>query len=182
MINRLPQAPDYYIDIFLHPGDFYFGDKETRIRTLLGSCVTITLWHPRLQIGGMCHYLLPMKHHNKQTALDGRYADDAIKLFLQELHRTGTWPADYEVKMFGGGDQFPNQVKAGLTNIPRQQYQGRTQIIKPARFYFKNATCGWYWPSQHYFRCLERTSVNATYHQLAGVVLDARKKNQGTYR
>ena len=47
------------IEIFLQPGDFYFGDRDTRIRTLLGSCVSITMWHPRLHVGGMCHFMLP---------------------------------------------------------------------------------------------------------------------------
>ena len=47
------------IDVFLQPGDFYFGEAGTRIRTLLGSCVAITLWHPILHIGGMCHIMLP---------------------------------------------------------------------------------------------------------------------------
>jgi chemotaxis protein CheD len=100
---------DHYIDIFLQPGDFYFGDQETRIRTILGSCVAITLWHPRLLIGGMCHYMLPMRHQrNKLPELDGRYANDAMALFLGELKKTRTWPADYQVKIFGGGDQFPH--------------------------------------------------------------------------
>ena len=57
-------------EIFLQPGEFYFGDAATRIRTLLGSCVAITLWHPARMIGGMCHYMLPnrQKHHGP---LDG---------------------------------------------------------------------------------------------------------------
>jgi hypothetical protein len=65
--------PEFFIDIFLQPGEFYFGDHETRIRTLLGSCVAITMWHPRLRIGGMCHYLLPMhRGRSGKTELDGR--------------------------------------------------------------------------------------------------------------
>ena len=47
------KKPADAIEIFLHPGEFYFGDRHTRIRTLLGSCVSIILWHPRLLIGGM---------------------------------------------------------------------------------------------------------------------------------
>jgi chemotaxis protein CheD len=106
-MNSHPHKPDCFIEVFLQPGEFYFGDRETRIRTLLGSCVAITLWHPGLRIGGMCHYMLPMRHGNhRRTGLDGRYADDAIALFMRELENTGSRPADYEVKMFGGGDQF----------------------------------------------------------------------------
>ena len=27
------------VEVFLHPGDFHFGKQDTRIVTLLGSCV-----------------------------------------------------------------------------------------------------------------------------------------------
>lgn len=111
--------PSYFIDIFLQPGEFYFGDRESRIRTLLGSCVAITMWHPRLHIGGMCHYLLPMCHDSHHRAEpDGRYADDAMMLFMRELKKTGTWPGDYEVKIFGGGNQFPNHAKGRVMSVP----------------------------------------------------------------
>ena len=42
-------------DVVLGPGDLYFGRGEHQVRTLLGSCVGITLWHPRAYLGGMCH-------------------------------------------------------------------------------------------------------------------------------
>src|SRR5439155_18563598 len=49
------RKPTAYLEIFLQPGEWYFGDADTRIRTLLGSCVAITMWHPRRCLGGMCH-------------------------------------------------------------------------------------------------------------------------------
>lgn len=107
-------APKDVIDIFLQPGDFYFGEKKTRIRTLLGSCVAITLWHPKLHIGGMCHYMLPRRPHRKvgtPHSLDGRYAEDAMKMFLAEISGARTRAAEYQVKLFGGGRMFALSVK-----------------------------------------------------------------------
>lgn len=102
--------PGFYIDIFLQPGEFYFGDRETRIRTILGSCVSITMWHPKKHIGGMCHYMLPKnKRHTHGQELDGKYAEDTIQLFMQEIRKSNTHAHDYEVKIFGGGNQFPGQ-------------------------------------------------------------------------
>ncbi len=49
------------MEVFLQPGELYFGDGRTRVRTLLGSCVAIAVWHPRLRIGGLCHYMLPSR-------------------------------------------------------------------------------------------------------------------------
>lgn len=97
-------APRDVLEIFLQPGECYFGEERTRISTLLGSCVAITLWHGRLRIGGMCHYLLPERPRGAGTARpDGRYADEAIDLLVGEIARAGTRAADYQAKVFGGG-------------------------------------------------------------------------------
>jgi len=102
------------MDIFLQPGDFYFGDSETRIRTLLGSCVAITLWHPSRHIGGMTHCLLPGTGRVVSAdGYDGRYVDEALPWLLREAVRNGTRPAEYQFKLFGGGDMF---AKSGTSN------------------------------------------------------------------
>ena len=110
-------------DVFLGPGDVYFGDRLTRIRTLLGSCVALTLWHPYARIGGMCHYVVPTRHRvGGRGELNGYYADEALHLLLQEIEATATSPQEYQVKMFGGGSQFmglamdvaTKNVEAGL--------------------------------------------------------------------
>jgi len=100
------RKPHHVIEIFLQPGDFYFGDCYTRIRTLLGSCISITVWHPKLLIGGMCHYMLPTRGQPNSSSLDGRYGDEAMALFLKEIQAAGTRPAEYEVKLFGGSNMF----------------------------------------------------------------------------
>lgn len=118
--------------VVLEPGDFYFGGGQTRISTLLGSCISITLWHPRKRIGGMCHYMLTER--NAQTArptqfphplLDGRYASEAFGLFLQQVAAAGTRPSEYQAKLFGGGNMF-NGGTAGKMDIgPRNIDYGR---------------------------------------------------------
>jgi chemotaxis protein CheD len=116
-------------DVNLDPGDFRFASAGTRIRTLLGSCVSISMWHPQLRVGGMCHYMIPRRrraagvHHH----LSGRYADEAIEMFLRELRRIGTQPHEYEVKMFGGGNQFPDTRRA--VDIPRQNIEAGLELL-----------------------------------------------------
>lgn len=105
------------IDIFLQPGEFYFGDASTRIRTLLGSCVAITLWHPTRLVGGMCHYMLPSRH-TPGSPLDGKYAEEAMQLFLREAARHRTQLEEYQVKLFGGGNMFPGYRKKTASGSP----------------------------------------------------------------
>ncbi|MFI5841311.1 chemotaxis protein CheD [Catenuloplanes sp. NPDC051500] len=101
-------------EVVLNPGEFYFGGADTRIHTLLGSCVSITLWHPRRQVGGMCHYMLPTRRlPGTLHRLDGRYADHAVRMFLHEIERQGTRPSEYVARMFGGGNQFPPAQRRG---------------------------------------------------------------------
>lgn len=97
------------LDVVLEPGQFHFGAGQ-RIGTLLGSCVAITMWHPLAKVGGMCHYLLPSRGRGSQSdgePLEGRYGDEALEMFMQEIERAGTYPEHYQAKLFGGGDQFP---------------------------------------------------------------------------
>lgn len=95
------------IDIFLQPGELWFGDAPMRIRTILGSCVAVVLWHPGRRIGGMCHYMLPSRGGKRGAqALDGRYGDEALTILLSEIHARRGHPAELEAKLFGGGSMF----------------------------------------------------------------------------
>ncbi len=94
--------------IILHPGDFCFTENPVHIHTLLGSCISITLWHPVSHIGGMCHFTLP-KYMGKRlpnTKLDGRYAEDVMQMFKQEVAKRHTDITEYEAKIFGGGNMM----------------------------------------------------------------------------
>lgn len=117
----------------MHPGEFYFGDRHTRIRTLLGSCVSIILWHPRLLIGGMSHFMLPARGARSKDSggLDGRYAEEAMQLFLRELRAGKTRPSEYQVKLFGGGSMFPDATKsAGASDISGENIEIGRALVK----------------------------------------------------
>ncbi|HEX8613995.1 MAG TPA: chemotaxis protein CheD [Telluria sp.] len=95
------------IDVFLQPGDFFVGDKDFRVRTLLGSCVSITLWHPGARIGAMSHFLLP--GCSKDAEPDARYGNDALDLMVAGLRAHGVAAAECQAKVFGGGNMFPSR-------------------------------------------------------------------------
>jgi len=106
---------------YLYPGERWFGKGKIRLRTLLGSCVAITLWHPGLNVGGMCHYLLPSDPGRGQNrSLDPRYADEAMLLFLKDIKRCKTCPSDYRAGLFGGGDMFATGKRPWSVDIGRR--------------------------------------------------------------
>jgi chemotaxis protein CheD len=121
-------------DVYLQPGDYHFGDRHTQIRTLLGSCVAITMWHPLLRIGGMCHFMLPARAKGEGGVLDGRFADEALALFMQDIRRAGTRPEEYEVKLFGGGNMFPGQIPGRTRHIGAQNGETAKRLIREHGF------------------------------------------------
>jgi chemotaxis protein CheD len=122
--------PAHVIDIFLQPGEVYFGEQDTRIRTLLGSCVAITMWHPDMLVGGMCHYMLPTYAGKKRDMLDGRYADEAMELMLRGIHEAGTWPYEYQVKLFGGGHMFSGEQAASEDHVGARNVEMARALMK----------------------------------------------------
>ena len=126
-------------DVVLQPGDLYFtgtgtAQHDRAVRTLLGSCVAITLWHPTVRLGGMCHYVVPSRGRADPSAhLDGWYADEAVHMFVDAIDRHGTRPGEYEVGMFGGGSQFPSQ-RRGAFDVPRQNIRAGRKLLERAGF------------------------------------------------
>lgn len=122
--------PAQTIDIFLQPGDCYFGDRGTRIRTLLGSCVSLVFWHAERRLGGMCHYMLPRRADRPFGELDGRYADEATALMFREMRRIGTEPSDYQVKMFGGANMFPDRHLEDSDHVGTRNVEAARDIVR----------------------------------------------------
>jgi chemotaxis protein CheD len=118
----------------LHPGEFYFTESAGQVHTLLGSCIAITLWHPRLKIGGMCHFVLPGKRHkcfivSDNSILNGRYADEAIEMFERESKRCGTQLKEYHAKIFGGSNMLGNYSLAQDKKIGDINTQAALKIL-----------------------------------------------------
>lgn len=102
--------PDTIRDLFLQPGGFCWGRKNLRIRTLLGSCVSICFWNPSLLYGGMAHVMLPFRPNGDvRPNLDAKYADDALELFFEKIGQTGGRNGQYQIKLFGGASMFSTE-------------------------------------------------------------------------
>jgi chemotaxis protein CheD len=121
------------MDVFLQPGESFVGDAGFRIRTLLGSCVSITLWHPGKRIGGMSHFLLATRGHRKMLELDGRYGDEAVWLMLREMSRAGVNTAECEAKIFGGGNMFPQHSKVPSANVGQNNGDAARKLLQAYR-------------------------------------------------
>lgn len=96
--------------IYLKPGEFHFGENPAVVSTILGSCVSVTMFHPGSGTGAICHGLLPRCGGKKScdgTCLDGfKYIDCSIKRMIRKFDALGINRVDIQVKIFGGSDMF----------------------------------------------------------------------------
>lgn len=101
-------------DLVIHPGEWYFGADHRCVRTLLGSCIAITAWHPRMLLGGMCHYLLPRPPQlPEKPVVDPRYGIYALQLMRQAMERTAPLH-EFHLGFYGGSDMFGGRIQRGV--------------------------------------------------------------------
>lgn len=95
-------------EIYVQPGESHMVRTPAILRTLLGSCVGITFWVPRLGLAAICHAMLPSYPANsppKSSSADGhRYVDFAIRDLAHEFDLRGVSRGEVQIKLFGGGD------------------------------------------------------------------------------
>lgn len=59
---NLKTSPKHILEkVYLGPGQIHITDKPTIIWTVLGSCVSVILYHQRSNLTAMCHAQLPHK-------------------------------------------------------------------------------------------------------------------------
>ena len=95
--------------INLMPGEYYFGNGVASLKTLLGSCVAVILWHPQQKVGGMCHIVLPDGEFTGDDC-NPRYAECAIGKFVHDIKTNGMHPSEFRVGVYGGGRMFSHKT------------------------------------------------------------------------
>jgi chemotaxis protein CheD len=101
----------------------FLSDKPALVSTVLGSCISVTFFSPRLRIGAICHGLLPIC--KKENPCDGtcdeglRYVHCSIKRMCKAFNSLGIGHSEIEVKVFGGADMIfekGNTETVGMQN------------------------------------------------------------------
>lgn len=126
--------------ISLLPGQLHFG-KGVVLKTLLGSCVALTLWHPRLRIGGMCHFMLPQRPRTGLRELDGRYGDEAVLTLVHCIELAGAKSTEFVCNLYGGADTMPDAAQFKF-NIGERNIQAGWQLADAFGFQLAEVDVG----------------------------------------
>lgn len=120
--------------VYLGPGNIYLAERPTIIITVLGSCISVTMFVVRLKAGAICHGLLPTCNRRSCPAdcvAGARYVDCSIMRMLKELDRMGARKSEIEVKIFGGAEILSSCNSSNdFLNVGRQNVISACRIIK----------------------------------------------------
>jgi len=119
MDRRIPKTEKQLVLVnthFLDPGYVFFTHENVTIRTVLGSCVAVTMWDRRLRCGGMNHFLYPIV--TERFDATPKYGNVAVAVLIKLLREAGSRPRDIEAQIIGGA--FPRTERGtniGLENV-----------------------------------------------------------------
>jgi len=86
---------------FIAPGHGFLPEGQTRLCTVVGSGVAVTLFDRSKKQGGMIHYALPKRNVSKSNS--SMYAEPAILALLQMFRNIGSHPQELDAQIYGGG-------------------------------------------------------------------------------
>jgi chemotaxis protein CheD len=88
--------------IYLNPGELVVAEEPALVTTVLGSCVAVTLFSPRLRVGAICHAVLPRGKAN----LPSKFVDQSVAYMMKYFRQRYVEPDEIVAKLFGGSDMF----------------------------------------------------------------------------
>lgn len=100
---------DYH---FLYASTLFADRKPTDIQTVLGSCVAVCLFDPRLNVGGINHYMLPLWEGDGLATV--KYGNIAIEKLIERMSALGSEKKSLVAKIFGGADSLGDQGFYGI--------------------------------------------------------------------
>ncbi|MBN2873587.1 MAG: chemotaxis protein CheD [Spirochaetales bacterium] len=105
--------------ITIHPGEYHVSGEDIIIATVLGSCVSVSLWDARMRLGGINHFMLPgdLDDADMAKSRNAKYGMFAIELLYNELLKRGSRKTDIIAKVFGGASVL--HLASGPTKIPK---------------------------------------------------------------
>ncbi|WP_420264409.1 chemotaxis protein CheD [Candidatus Magnetominusculus dajiuhuensis] len=117
--------------VFLKPGEVYITGKPALVKTVLGSCVSITMFEPMRRTAAICHGMLPdcVGEGCGECPEKLKYVTCSIKYILNKMRDRGVNARDIEVKAFGGGDVLTYKNYDAKATVGRQNIDAALEIL-----------------------------------------------------
>ncbi|EKJ86817.1 chemotaxis protein CheD [Leptospira meyeri] len=104
--------------VYLNIGEAYFTSGIYEIRTILGSCVSVCLFHERTKHSAINHILLPGSLGKLEEKQSLRYGITSMELLINEFVKLNIPRNELKAKIFGGSQTLKLTTNnAGPKNI-----------------------------------------------------------------
>ncbi len=153
--------------ISIQPGQVYLARDPMVLQTILGSCVGVTFWSPRLGAGALCHGVLPRCPPGIRGADGHRYVDFSIRYLAEQFDALGVCRQEVEIKVFGGADVLPvSASRHAKPTIGALNCTTALEVLEAEGFRVAASDLGGTAGSHHSFSYGHRRSVRASTRQV----------------
>ncbi|MGA3263427.1 MAG: chemotaxis protein CheD [Terracidiphilus sp.] len=150
-------------EVYVQPGEAHLVLEPAIMRTLLGSCVGVTFWAPRLGIAALCHPMLPIYPAKPLAGMNRasgrRYVDYAIRDIARQFDSLGARRGEVQVKLFGGGDVLLVTNEESRPTVGRLNCEAALRVLEEEGFAVSASSLG------------GRHGLNIQFHTGTGEVL-----------
>jgi len=108
-------------------GQIAAGQAPKRMKAVLGSCIGLALYHPRLKTGALAHIVLP--DSAGRTGPPGKFADTAVGHMIEMLRQLDTPVHGLTARLTGGANMFGGN---GPIRIGEENIKAVTQSLRRA--------------------------------------------------
>lgn len=131
-------------EVMLGIGEYHAATRPTKVRTVLGSCISLTMHHPGRGFGAICHASLPASPPGQGA--DYRYVDLVIPTMLHWFARHKIPRSELVIKLFGGGEMYDLRgAPRMLTSVGRQNVAMARRVLREEGLHFAASDVGGRW-------------------------------------
>jgi chemotaxis protein CheD len=120
--------------IYLRPGEIYFTDQPSVVITVLGSCVSVILFHRHLGLSSICHGSLP-RCRNKRACSgacceSAKFVECSLRTMVDRFKQSGVALCELEARIYGGACMFSARPHAkGAISVGKQNITTAQKLI-----------------------------------------------------
>ncbi len=123
--------------IYLKAGEMLFSGESSAVMTVLGSCLSVTMFHRRSGFAAICHGLLPRcpkgRHCDARCGQRAKYVECIVPWMVRQFTEVGVNLREIEVKVFGGADMFSSSGNGrAALSIGKQNIEAALEAIEKA--------------------------------------------------
>jgi chemotaxis protein CheD len=112
--------------VYLKPGEAHFSESPALVMTVLGSCISVTMFSAFIGYAGMCHVVLPRCRTEPCSATCDepyRYMGCAIRDMVDRFLGKGAKRGEIQVKIFGGSEILKLEGQEKHASVGKQNIE-----------------------------------------------------------